>query len=795
MDGVLQGGTNIATQPWIENLLTTLNNTVNFTNTAQSTSSSTGAVTLSGGLGVSLNANIGGTLRVTGASHLYSTLEVDNDFSINTNKFTIDHATGNTFSAGTLQVTGATTLNSTLEVDNDFSINTNKFTVDHSTGNTVSAGTLRVTGATTLNSTLEVDNDFSVNTNKFTINHTTGNTSIAGTLQVTQGVTAYNGLTLSGNSTPSTEFFTVTNGNSTNTFQIDSANGNTNISGTVSIGNDLSINTNKFTVDHTTGNTSIAGTLTTTSPNISTSITSPSATFNLVNTTPTTVNFAGNATTINIGANTGTTTVNNTLTTTSPNISTSITSPSATFNLVNTTPTTVNFAGNATTINIGASTGTTAVKNNLTVSGTAKVTGYTEVDGNFQVGTTAGGNAFTVNGTTGNVVIQGSLTTYGTNYQIGSVSSISGPLTTVHSGTFSSNDGNDIGVLFNYYDTSQKNGFFGFQNSTQYLTYYLAATNTGGVFSGTLGTIQGGGLISTGGITAGGTIAANGTSGITTTQTTFPLVNATATTVNFAGAATTINIGASTGTTTVNNALTATGTLTASGTLQANGTGGITTNKTTFPLVNTTATTINFGGAATTINVGANTGTVAFANNVTQGTNTSTSTTTPVNLNLGGTYSSVAGANPKLTLWTDGNSAMGLGISSNQMDFIGTSSIYQYAWWTSTTKTMALDTSGNLTIQGTFTETSSIVYKENVQPITGALALVNQLQGVTYDRKNGSSYNEAGLIAEAVNAIIPNLVKKNDNGDPEGINYTKLTAYLIEAVKELTARVDRLTKK
>ena len=56
-----------------------------------------------------------------------------------------------------------------------------------------------------------------------------------------------------------------------------------------------------------------------------------------------------------------------------------------------------------------------------------------------------------------------------------------------------------------------------------------------------------------GALTAGGTVAVNASGGITTDQTTFPLVNTTATTVNFAGAATSLNMGASTGTTTVNN--------------------------------------------------------------------------------------------------------------------------------------------------------------------------------------------------------------------------------------------------
>jgi hypothetical protein len=56
------------------------------------------------------------------------------------------------------------------------------------------------------------------------------------------------------------------------------------------------------------------------------------------------------------------------------------------------------------------------------------------------------------------------------------------------------------------------------------------------------------------------------TTSLTTTNTSFALLNATATTVNFAGAATTLTMGASTGTSTVNNDLVVSGNLTVNGT-------------------------------------------------------------------------------------------------------------------------------------------------------------------------------------------------------------------------------------
>ena len=96
---------------------------------------------------------------------------------------------------------------------------------------------------------------------------------------------------------------------------------------------------------------------------------------------------------------------------------------------------------------------------------------------------------------------------------------------------------------------------------------------------------------------------------LTVSTTTFNLANTTATTVNAFGAGTTIEIGASTGTTNVNN------NLVVDLDLQVKG-GDITTNQTTFNLLDTNATTINAFGAATTIDIGASTGTTNINNNL-----------------------------------------------------------------------------------------------------------------------------------------------------------------------------------
>ena len=97
---------------------------------------------------------------------------------------------------------------------------------------------------------------------------------------------------------------------------------------------------------------------------------------------------------------------------------------------------------------------------------------------------------------------------------------------------------------------------------------------------------------------------------------------------------------------------------------------------------------------------------------------------------------------------------------------------------------------GVLTTSGGFVESSSITLKENVMPIENALETILQLCGVTYDRRDGSKKNEPGLIAERVAEIADNLVMRDEQGNPTGIYYSKITAYLVEAIKGLHSQLD-----
>jgi hypothetical protein len=89
--------------------------------------------------------------------------------------------------------------------------------------------------------------------------------------------------------------------------------------------------------------------------------------------------------------------------------------------------------------------------------------------------------------------------------------------------------------------------------------------------------------------------------------------------------------------------------------------------------------------------------------------------------------------------------------------------------------------------------------KENLQPITDALTKVKTLDGVTFNWNNLAEdkeldVREAGVIAQQVQNILPEVVTQRDNGYL-AVRYEKLVPLLIEAIKELNAKVEQLEKK
>jgi hypothetical protein len=97
------------------------------------------------------------------------------------------------------------------------------------------------------------------------------------------------------------------------------------------------------------------------------------------------------------------------------------------------------------------------------------------------------------------------------------------------------------------------------------------------------------------------------------------------------------------------------------------------------------------------------------------------------------------------------------------------------------------------------TQTSDARFKKNVKSIDNALAKTNALNGYTYywnelaDKKKGitSKDEQVGVLAQELEAVFPQLVSTDKEGY-KSVNYSALSAVLIEAVKELNAEVKAL---
>ena len=114
-----------------------------------------------------------------------------------------------------------------------------------------------------------------------------------------------------------------------------------------------------------------------------------------------------------------------------------------------------------------------------------------------------------------------------------------------------------------------------------------------------------------------------------------------------------------------------------------------------------------------------------------------------------------------------------------------------------TAKYMLWDESADeLIVSGTLTETSMREMKTNIEPIENILPSVLQMQGVKFDWKDdGHGKDNYGFIAEDVDEILPNLVSHDSEGKALGIQYSKMTAVLLEAIKEQQVQIDELKSK
>jgi len=150
-------------------------------------------------------------------------------------------------------------------------------------------------------------------------------------------------------------------------------------------------------------------------------------------------------------------------------------------------------------------------------------------------------------------------------------------------------------------------------------------------------------------------------------------------------------------------------------------------------------------------------------------------------------------------LWVTRSGAGGATVDIGRTSSAGTGNYLE--WWYNGTNTGTVSTNGSTTTYGT---SSDYRLKENIVPMTGALATIAQLKPCTYKWKVDGS-NGQGFIAHELQAVVPDCVTGekdavetylDDDGNeqtrikPQGIDTSFLVATLTAAIQELKTIVD-----
>ena len=93
---------------------------------------------------------------------------------------------------------------------------------------------------------------------------------------------------------------------------------------------------------------------------------------------------------------------------------------------------------------------------------------------------------------------------------------------------------------------------------------------------------------------------------------------------------------------------------------------------------------------------------------------------------------------------------------------------------------------------------SDLRYKKNIKTYENALNTIMQCRGVSYDwrvdeypQQRFSDSRQLGFIAQEVEKVVPDLVKEGPDGF-KGLEYTKFTPIIVEAIKEQQNQIEEL---
>ena len=105
---------------------------------------------------------------------------------------------------------------------------------------------------------------------------------------------------------------------------------------------------------------------------------------------------------------------------------------------------------------------------------------------------------------------------------------------------------------------------------------------------------------------------------------------------------------------------------------------------------------------------------------------------------------------------------------------------------------LTFNPSTGLLVSTDYNSSSDMTLKQDFIPINNSLDIISRLTGFGFTWKD-SKQKAYGLSAQEVEKVIPEIVKDRPDGT-KGINYMNLTAFLVEAIKDLKQEIQELKK-
>ena len=110
-----------------------------------------------------------------------------------------------------------------------------------------------------------------------------------------------------------------------------------------------------------------------------------------------------------------------------------------------------------------------------------------------------------------------------------------------------------------------------------------------------------------------------------------------------------------------------------------------------------------------------------------------------------------------------------------------------------TALTVDMSAAGAATFNNDVTAFSDVILKDNIDTIDNALDRVKGMRGVFFDRKDNKQQRQTGVIAQEVEPFLPEVVRETkDEKKIKSVAYGNMVGVLIEAIKELNAKVEEL---